>query len=98
MTISRDEVVHVARLARLDLTEEELELFRGQLDAVLDRATRIQALNLDDVPPTAHPIDLRNVWRADAVVPPEPPDAILANAPETEGAFFKAPRILEDES
>ena len=98
MAISREEVEHVARLARLQLTDEEIELFRDQLSAVLERATRIQSLELDDYPPTSHPIDLRNVWREDAVVEPELPDAILANAPQREGTFFRVPRILEDEA
>lgn len=97
MSISREEVEHVARLARLELTPQELELFRDQLSAVLERARRIQSLPLDDVPPTAHPIDVRNVVREDVVVPPEPSDAILENAPEREGNLFRVPKILEDE-
>lgn len=97
MSISREEVEHVARLARLELTPQELELFRDQLSAVLERARRIQSLPLDDVPPTAHPIDVRNVFREDVVVPPEPSDAILENAPEREGNLFRVPKILEDE-
>ncbi len=96
MSITRAEVEHVARLARLELTEDELEQFRGQLSAVLERAMRIQTLPLDDLPPTAHPVDLRNVWREDVVVPPPPSDEILAAAPEREGGFFRVPRILED--
>lgn len=97
MAISREELEHVARLARLELTEEEIELFQMQLGAVLERAQRIQALPLDDLPPTAHPIDLSNVLRADVVVPPALPDAILENAPERDGDLFRVPRILEDE-
>lgn len=96
MAISREDVIHVARLARLELTEEEIELFRGQLSAVLERAQRIQALDLDDVPPTAHPVSLRNVWRDDVIVPPESPDAILDAAPSREGPLFRVPRILEE--
>jgi aspartyl-tRNA(Asn)/glutamyl-tRNA(Gln) amidotransferase subunit C len=96
MAISREEVEHVARLARLELTEEEVEKFRGQLSAVLERAQRIQALDLDDVPPTAHPVDLSNVWRDDVVVPFDDTDAILANVPELEDRRFRVPQILED--
>jgi aspartyl-tRNA(Asn)/glutamyl-tRNA(Gln) amidotransferase subunit C len=96
MAISREELEHVARLARLELTEEEIVMFRAQLGAVLERAQRIQSLPLDDVPPTAHPIDLSNVFRSDVVEPPPPPDVILENAPEREGQFFRVPRILED--
>lgn len=96
MAISREEVEHVARLARLELTEDEVERFREQLSAVLERAQRIQALDLDDVPPTAHPVALNNVWRNDAVVPFADTEAILANAPEIEDSRFRAPQILED--
>ena len=97
MAISRQEVEHVARLARLELTEEEIELFRSQLDAVLERAQRIQALDLDDVPPTAHPVELTNVWRQDVVVPFADPAPILDNAPATEDGRFRVPQILEDQ-
>ncbi len=96
MSISREEVEHVARLARLELTEDEIERFRGQLSAVLERAQRIQALDLDDVPPTSHPVALNNVWRDDAVVGFADTEAILANAPEIEDRRFRVPQILED--
>ena len=96
MAISREEVEHVARLARLELTEEEIELFRVQLSAVLERAQRIQSLDLDDVPATAHPVALNNVWRDDFVVAFEDVAAILENAPMTESAKFRVPQILED--
>ena len=96
MSISREEVEHVARLARLELSEEEIERFRGQLSAVLERAERIQALDLDDVPPTAHPVDLRNVWRTDGVVAFDDVQAILDNAPLVEDHRFRVPQILED--
>ena len=96
MAISREEVEHVARLARLELTEDEIERFRGQLSAVLERAQRIQALDLDDVPPTSHPIALNNVWRNDAVVAFEDTEAILGNAPTVEEHRFRVPQILED--
>lgn len=97
MAISRDEVEHVARLARLELTGDEIELFRGQLSAVLERAQRIQSLDLDDLPPMSHPVQLTNVWRPDDVVPPQDPEAIIANAPQREETFYRVPRILEEE-
>ncbi len=96
MAISREEVEHVARLARLELTADEIELFREQLSAVLERAQRIQSLPLDDVPPTAHPVELKNVWREDAVHGSDVTEAVLQNAPEREDAFFRVTRILED--
>jgi len=98
MTISSDDVRHVARLARLDLTSEEVERFREQLGAVLERAQRIQSLALDDVPPTAHPLELRNVLRPDEVSEHREPGRILEGAPEREGPLFRVPRILEEES
>lgn len=97
MSISREEVEHVARLARLDLTEEELERFRSQLSAVLERAQRIQSLELDDVPPTAHPVELRNVLRPDEVVAPQATADVLRASPAQEDGFYVVPRILEEE-
>ena len=96
MAISREEVEHVARLARLELTEDEIELFRGQLSAVLERAERIQSLELDDVPPTAHPIEVRNIWRDDEVHTFPDAAAIVENAPASEDGKFHVPQILED--
>ncbi len=96
MAISSEDVQHVARLARLELTDAEVELFRDQLSAVLERAQRIQQLPLADVPPTAHPVPLTNVWREDVVEPCEMGEPILANAPDRDGEFFRVPRILED--
>lgn len=96
MSISREEVEHVARLARLELTDEEIERFVDQLSAVLERARRIQSLHLDDVPPTSHPVAIQNVMRPDEVVEPLSPNDILANAPDREGPLFRVPRILED--
>lgn len=96
MSISREEVEHVARLARLELTDEEVERFVDQLSAVLERARRIQSLDLDDVPPTSHPVAIQNVMRADEVVEPLSPNDILANAPDRDGPLFRVPRILED--
>ena len=93
MTISREEVEHVARLARLELTEEEIERFRGQLSAVLERAERIQSLDLDDVPPTAHPDRAaQRLARGRRRAATGRPDAILANAPEREGKLLPRAR------
>ena len=89
--------MHVARLARLDLTDDEIGRFSEQLNAVLERAQRIQDLDLDDLPPTAHPLgDLRNVLRPDVVVAPAAAERIVENAPEREGVLFKVPRIIEE--
>ena len=92
--ISRDDVAHVARLARLDLTEEELERFTGQLAAVLEHAADVASLDTAGVPPTAHPLPLQNVLRADVPVPSLDRDEVLAMAPEAEDRRFRVPRIL----
>lgn len=94
--ISTDDVAHVARLARLELTTEELERFTEQLGAVLDHARDVEALDTAGVPPTAHPLPLRNVLRADEVAPCLDRDEVLAQAPATEAHRFRVPRILGD--
>jgi aspartyl-tRNA(Asn)/glutamyl-tRNA(Gln) amidotransferase subunit C len=92
--ISPEDVAHVARLARLELTDDELERFTGQLGAVLEHAADIAALDIADVPPTAHPLPLVNVLRADTPVPSVDRDEVLAQAPAAEEGRFKVPRIL----
>jgi aspartyl-tRNA(Asn)/glutamyl-tRNA(Gln) amidotransferase subunit C len=92
--ISRDDVVHVARLARLDLTEDEVERFTEQLGAVLEHAEDIAALDIADVPPTAHPLPLVNVLRDDVPTPSLDRDEVLDQAPAAEDGRFKVPRIL----
>ena len=91
MAISRDEVVHVARLARLDLSEEELERFGGQLSAILDAVGKVAELDLSGVEPTAHPLDLLNVWAEDEPRPSLRVEEAFANAPDREGGFFRVP-------
>jgi len=89
------DVTHVAKLARLGLTEEEKKLFGDQLSAILDHAAGLQKLNTDNVPPTSHAIPMKNVWREDQVVTCDNVADILANGPEVENHMFKVPRILE---
>jgi len=91
MAISRDEVVHVARLARLALTEEELDRFAGQLDAILEAVGKVSELDLSGVEPTLHPLELSNVWAEDAPQPSLPVKDALANAPEVEDNAFRVP-------
>jgi aspartyl-tRNA(Asn)/glutamyl-tRNA(Gln) amidotransferase subunit C len=91
VAISREEVVHVARLARLELTEEELERFGGQLNTILEAVGKVGELDLSEVEPTAHPLDLVNVWAQDEPRPSLTVDEALANAPEREGDFFRVP-------
>ena len=91
MAISRDEVLHVAGLARLDLSEDEIERFREQLNAILEAVGKVAELDLSDVEPTAHPLDLINAWAEDDPRPSLSVDEALANAPDREGDFFRVP-------
>jgi aspartyl-tRNA(Asn)/glutamyl-tRNA(Gln) amidotransferase subunit C len=92
--ISRHEVAHVARLARLSLTDDELARFTEQLGAILDHAADVAALDTTDVVPTAHPLPLRNVLRDDVVVPSLDRDEVLAQAPAVEDGRIRVPRII----
>ena len=92
--ISREEVAHVATLARLSLTEDELDTFTGQLAKVLGHAEDVERLDLDDVPPTSHPYPLSNVLRADVAGPTLTAAQALQNAPAAEDDRFRVPPIL----
>lgn len=94
--LSPDVVAHVAQLARLDLTDDELALYTRQLAAVLEHAADVEALDVGDVPPTAHPLSLVNVLRADVPRPCLDRDEVLAMAPATEDGRFRVPRIMSD--
>jgi aspartyl-tRNA(Asn)/glutamyl-tRNA(Gln) amidotransferase subunit C len=91
MAITRDEVLHVARLARLELTEEEVERFTEQLSAILEAVAKVSELDLSEVEPTAHPLDVVNVWAEDEPRPCLTQEEALANAPDREAGFFKVP-------
>jgi aspartyl-tRNA(Asn)/glutamyl-tRNA(Gln) amidotransferase subunit C len=91
MAITRDEVLHVAVLARLELSDEEVERFQEQLSAILEAVGKVAELDLSDVEPTAHPLDLVNVWADDEPRPCLPVEEALANAPDREGALFRVP-------
>jgi aspartyl-tRNA(Asn)/glutamyl-tRNA(Gln) amidotransferase subunit C len=91
MAITRDEVLHVARLARLALTEEEIAKFQEQLSAILEAVGKVAELDLSDVEPTSHPLDLSNVWAADESHSSLSVDEALANAPDREGGYFRVP-------
>jgi aspartyl-tRNA(Asn)/glutamyl-tRNA(Gln) amidotransferase subunit C len=91
MAITRDEVLHVARLARLELSDDEVERFTEQLSAILEAVAKVSELDLSEVEPTAHPLDLVNIWAEDVLRPCLPRDEALANAPEREAGFFKVP-------
>ena len=96
VTLSREDVVHVARLARLDLSDEEVELFTAQLRTVLDHAADVAALDLSHLEPSSHPIALDNVLRPDQPRPSLDRDEVLAAAPDVEDYRFRVPRIVGD--
>jgi aspartyl-tRNA(Asn)/glutamyl-tRNA(Gln) amidotransferase subunit C len=94
--ISREEVQHVARLARLHLTDEEADRMREQLDAILAYIDKLRELDVEGVEPTAHAVPLVNVMRDDALSACLPQEQALANAPDRADEFFRVPRIIED--
>ena len=91
MGIDRDTVLHVARLARLDLRADEVDRLTTELDAILEAVSKVAELDLAGVPPTSHPLDLVNVWADDEPRPSLEPGVALANAPERDGDFFRVP-------
>ncbi len=90
-------VAHVARLSRLNLSDEERERFRAQLGSILDYVRQLEALDLTDVPATAHVLPVTNVLRDDVPGPSLPRDEVLANAPASEDGFFVVPPVIEAE-
>jgi aspartyl-tRNA(Asn)/glutamyl-tRNA(Gln) amidotransferase subunit C len=95
--ITLEEVEHVARLARLALSDAEKERMRGELDRILTYIDKLRALDTEGVEPTAHAVPLANVMREDTPRPSLPQADMLANAPERRGEFFRVPRIIEEE-
>jgi aspartyl-tRNA(Asn)/glutamyl-tRNA(Gln) amidotransferase subunit C len=95
--ISRDEVAHLARLARLAVTDDELDLFAGQLDVILGAVARVSEVAAADIAPTTHAVPLSNVLRADELTPCLPRERVLAGAPSVEDDKFRVPRILSEE-
>jgi len=95
MKLSREEVLHIALLARLGLTEAELDRLREQLSDILENFEILQQVDTSDIPPTAQSITLQNVVSDDEVTPSLPQSQVLANAPQKEGNFFKVRAVLE---
>jgi aspartyl-tRNA(Asn)/glutamyl-tRNA(Gln) amidotransferase subunit C len=94
--ISRQDVEHVARLARLALTDDETERMRAELSSILDYVDKLRALDVEGVEPTSHAVPLVDVMRDDEVRPCLPADAMLANAPDRVDDLVRVPRIIED--
>jgi len=95
-TLSRSDVQHVAHLARLGLTDEELTRLEGQLNHILDQYAILAGLPTDDIPPTAQTIELENILRDDVVRPSLTAEAVLSNAPARQGEFIVVPSILDE--
>jgi aspartyl-tRNA(Asn)/glutamyl-tRNA(Gln) amidotransferase subunit C len=95
--ISRAEVAHLAHLARLAVTDDELDKFAGQLDVILSSVARIGEVAAADIPPTSHSVPLENVLREDVEVPCLPREDVLAGAPDVAENRFRVPRILDEE-
>jgi aspartyl-tRNA(Asn)/glutamyl-tRNA(Gln) amidotransferase subunit C len=91
MPIDREQLLHVAHLARLELREEEVERLGTQLNDILEAVSKVSELDLTDVPPTSHPLDVVNVWAADEPHVSLPVGEALANAPDREGDMFRVP-------
>lgn len=98
MTISRDDVAHLARLARIAMTDDELDHLAQQLDVILGAVARVQEVAAADIPPTSHSLELSNVFRPDEPVPSLGAQAALAAAPAAEDGRFQVPRILDEEA
>jgi aspartyl-tRNA(Asn)/glutamyl-tRNA(Gln) amidotransferase subunit C len=96
--ISRSEVAHLARLARLAVTDAELDLFAEQLDVILGAVARVSDVAAADIPPTSHAVPMTNVYRLDEVAPSLPREDVLAGAPDVEDYKFRVPRILAEEA
>jgi len=95
MKLSREDVLHIARLARIALTEEEITRFSGQLSNLLEHFQVLQDVDTADVPPTAQSVELRSVMREDIAEPSMTTDDVLANAPRREGDYFRVKPVLE---
>jgi aspartyl-tRNA(Asn)/glutamyl-tRNA(Gln) amidotransferase subunit C len=89
--ITKDEVLHVARLARLELSDDEVAKFQEQLSDILEAVSKVSELDLSDVPPTAHPLEIANTWAEDVERPCLPLEDVFANAPDREDDYFRTP-------
>lgn len=97
-TLSRDDVANLARLARIEMTPDELDHLATEMDVILSAVARVQEIATGDVEPTSHPLPLRNVTRRDVVTPSLTPEAALSGAPAKEDGRFRVPQILGEEA
>lgn len=96
MKISKDQVEYVARLANLELNDEEKEIFTRQLDSILSYMDKLNQLDTANVDPTSHVLPIKNIFRQDNVKPSLPKEEALANAPDQKNGFFRVPRVIEE--
>jgi aspartyl-tRNA(Asn)/glutamyl-tRNA(Gln) amidotransferase subunit C len=96
MKLSREEVLHISRLARVAVSDADVEKMMEQLSNILENFEILREVDTEGVPPTAQSIALQNVMRDDQIAPSLPPDDVLANAPRQEGEFFRVHAVLED--
>jgi len=97
MKISREEVLHIAKLARLSLNEKEIETYSNQLSEILNYVQKLRELNVDHVEPMKHVLNMVNVMREDKELPSLSREEVMANTPEHNGEYFKVPRVLKGE-
>lgn len=97
MSITRDEVAHLASLSRLALSEDEIDHLTGQLDVIVAAVARVQEVAAEQIPATTHSVPRVNVFRDDVLVPCLPPELVLSQAPATEQDRFRVPRILDED-
>jgi len=96
MSLSREQVLHIARLARVGVEDDEVDRFAHQLSDILDYFERLSDVDTDEVPPTAHTLPLHNIWREDEPAPCLRSEQVLANAPQREGDLFRVKAILDE--
>lgn len=96
MSLTPEQVRHIARLARLGIEDSEVDRFAGQLSEILDYFERLKQVDTEDVPPTAHTLPLHNIFRDDQTAPSMDPDQTLANAPQREEDYFRVRAVLEE--
>ncbi len=95
MAITKNDVTYIANLARLGLTDQEIEHFQGQLEGILEYIDQLKKIDVSNVPPTAHVLDIKNVFRADVTASSLDPQKVLRIAPAVEGNFYKVPKVIE---
>ena len=95
MSVSKEDVKHIAKLSKLNLTEKELEKYTNELSSIVDFANELSNINVDGIKPTAHILDIKNVFRKDEVQPSYDREEILKNAPSKDAGCVSVPKVVE---